>query len=58
MMSCNTVKYRVTDEWFDNDNPNPLVPKGIVIDPVKRRVEITNYFYVGDTFYVEKEKQK
>ena len=57
------MKHTVTDEWFDNDHPNPLHPIGVIIDPIKRRVEIhpytskdnanTQYYYVGDTFTLE-----
>ncbi len=30
----------ITNEWFDNDHPNPLHPIGVIIDPVKRCVEV------------------
>ena len=29
----------VTDEWFDGEHPNPLHPKGVVINPRYRTVE-------------------
>lgn len=31
---------QVTDEWFDGDHPNPLHPKGLLINPVARTVSI------------------
>lgn len=32
---------QITDEWFDNDHPNPLHPIGIMLYPQKRQAEIT-----------------
>lgn len=59
------MEHTVTDEWFDNDHPNPLHPIGVIINPIKRRVEVytylskdnadTKYYYVGDTFTLEEQ---
>jgi len=40
---------QITDEWFDGEHPNPLHPiskkvEMVIIDPVKRRVEIRKTF--------------
>ncbi len=57
------MEHTVTDEWFDNNHPNPLHPIGVIIEPSKRRVAINpfdskdnqniKYYYVGDTFTLE-----
>ena len=31
---------QITDEWFDNDHPNPLHPIGVMIYPRERLVEV------------------
>jgi hypothetical protein len=31
---------QITDEWFDGYHPNPLHPRGLVMDPRTRTVEI------------------
>jgi len=31
---------QITAEWFDGDCPNSLHPVGLIIDPIKRVIEI------------------
>lgn len=31
---------QITNEWFDGDHPNPLHPRGVIIDPWTRTVTI------------------
>lgn len=31
---------QIAAEWFDGDHPNPLHPRGVIMDPKKRCVEI------------------
>ncbi len=44
-----TTIVQITDEWFDGDHPNPLHPKGVRMDPVKRVVHLGDInAFVGD----------